>query len=256
MDLITTQDWTKFRNLETLPQKAGVSRDKLGLLVAKELADNALDHCGHCEVGYVEPNGFYVKDQGQGINPELLPKLFSINRPFLSSKILRMPTRGALGNGLRVVSGAVIASGGSLCVSTRGQRYQIHFQADGTSTAKQVGDSPHTGTKIEIQFGDSLTPDLHWAELAILIIKAKSIRGEHLAIGTRQKHFMNYAKDMQVVYASWLQSLMVAQGRKLEKWQATIKTNWFNHFRLMKRNYCLVRFGITVNRSIDLVTVV
>ncbi|KJD42489.1 hypothetical protein QD47_27955 [Paenibacillus terrae] len=175
--MITTQDWTKFRNLETLPQKAGVSRDKLGLLVAKELADNALDHCGHCEVGYVEPNGFYVKDQGEGINPELLPKLFSINRPFLSSKILRMPTRGALGNGLRVVSGAVIASGGSLCVSTRGQRYQIHFQADGTSTAKQVGDSPHTGTKIEIQFGDSLTPNLKWAESAIHFNQGEEYKG-------------------------------------------------------------------------------
>ncbi len=178
LDLITTQDWTKFRNLETLPQKAGVSRDKLGLLVAKELADNALDHCGNCEVGYVEPNGIYVKDQGKGINPELLAELFSINRPFLSSKILRMPTRGALGNGLRVVSGAVIASGGSLYVSTRGQRYQIHFQADGTSTAKKVGDSPHTGTKIEIQFGHSLKPDLHWAELAIQYNQGGEYKGK------------------------------------------------------------------------------
>lgn len=107
MEIITTHDWTKFRNLETLPQKAGVSRDKLSLLVAKELADNALDHCGHCEVGYLEPNGFYVKDNGDGIDRALLPELFSINRPFMSSKILRMPTRGALGNGLRVVAGEI-----------------------------------------------------------------------------------------------------------------------------------------------------
>lgn len=76
LEIITTHDWTKFRNLETLPQKAGVSRDKLSLLFAKELADNALDHCGHCEVGYLEPNGFYVKDNGDGIDPVLLPDLF------------------------------------------------------------------------------------------------------------------------------------------------------------------------------------
>ena len=43
----------------------------------------------------------------------------SIRRPFISSKLLRMPTRGALGNGLRVVAGVVLASGGRLVVATR-----------------------------------------------------------------------------------------------------------------------------------------
>jgi hypothetical protein len=167
MEMVSIHDWMKFRSLETLPQKAGVSRDKLGLLVAKELADNALDHCGQCEVGYLASNGFYVKDNGEGIDPALLPELFSINRPFMSSKILRLPTRGALGNGLRVVSGSVIATGGTMHVSTRGKRYQIQFQPDGTSIAEMLGDYPDTGTTIEIQYGLSLKADLAWAESAI-----------------------------------------------------------------------------------------
>jgi hypothetical protein len=51
-------------------------------------------------------------------------RCFSINRPMVSTKLLRLPTRGALGNGLRVVTGAVLASGGSLvgsAVTPRGQ---------------------------------------------------------------------------------------------------------------------------------------
>lgn len=178
MEMVSIHDWMKFRSLETLPQKAGVSRDKLGLLVAKELADNALDHCGQCEVGYLEPNGFYVKDNGEGIDPALLSELFSINRPFMSSKILRMPTRGALGNGLRVVAGSVIASGGTMHVSTRGKRYQIQFQPDGSSIAEIIGDYHDTGTTIEIQFGDSLKVDLDWAEAAIYYNRGEEYKGK------------------------------------------------------------------------------
>ena len=37
----------------------------------------------------------------------------------VSTKLLRLPSRGALGNGLRVVAGAVLASEGSLVVMAR-----------------------------------------------------------------------------------------------------------------------------------------
>jgi len=181
-NLMTTmfinEDWTKFRSLETLPQKAGVSRDKLGLLVAKELADNALDHSGQCEVGYLQPNGFYVKDNGEGIPVELLPELFSINRPFMSSKQYRLPTRGALGNGLRVVTGAVISTSGTLQVSTRGKMYRINFQSDGTSTVDEIGNYYEQGTRIDIQLGSELTVDLDWAESAIHYSRGEQFKGK------------------------------------------------------------------------------
>jgi hypothetical protein len=58
-------------------------------------------------------------DEGPGRDgePEEIAELFSIRRPMRSSKLLRLPQRGALGNGLRVVAGAVLASGGALAVS-------------------------------------------------------------------------------------------------------------------------------------------
>jgi hypothetical protein len=61
---------------------------------------------------------YFVDDDGPGIDgtPEEIARLFSIRRPLVSSKFLRLPTRGAVGNGLRVVAGAVLASGGTLIV--------------------------------------------------------------------------------------------------------------------------------------------
>jgi hypothetical protein len=131
------EDWTSFRTVEGLPQKAGVALDNLTRLVLKELVDNALDTNTDVRVGEL-PNGrgYFVEDKGSGIDgtPEKIAALFSINRPLISTKLLRLPTRGALGNGLRVVAGSVLASGGSLVVSTRDRRIVLRPERDGSTT--------------------------------------------------------------------------------------------------------------------------
>jgi hypothetical protein len=83
---------------------------------------------------------------------------------------LRLSTRGALGNGLRVVAGAVLASSGSLVVTTHNQRITLRPERDGTTTvvsAKPVKRS--VGTRIEITLGAALPDDekaLVWARIA------------------------------------------------------------------------------------------
>ena len=116
-------DWTSFRTVEGLQQKAGVAADKLRRLVLKELTDNALDTGASVRIGQLPDGGYFVEDDGGGIDgtPEEIARLFSIARPMVSTKLLRLPTRGALGNGLRVVAGAVLASDGFLVVTTRNQ---------------------------------------------------------------------------------------------------------------------------------------
>jgi hypothetical protein len=101
-------DWTSFRTIEGLQQKAGVAAGKLRRLVLKELADNALDTETEVRVGELPDGGYFIEDEGSGIDgtPEGVAHLFSIARPMISTKLLRLPTRGALGNGLRVVAGA------------------------------------------------------------------------------------------------------------------------------------------------------
>jgi hypothetical protein len=156
-------DWSLFRTLEGLMQKAGVAKSDLPKLVLKELADNGWDegatevHVGRLQNG----GGYFVEDNGHGIEgtPEDIARLFSIARPMVSTKLLRLPTRGALGNGLRVVAGTVLASEGSLVITTRAQRIVLRPERDGTTTVVSAEPLAHVnpiGTKIEITFGPAL----------------------------------------------------------------------------------------------------
>lgn len=174
-DLFERADWTLFRSLTTLSQKAGVPSARLPRLIAKELADNALDVSGFCRVELLDGNGFWVEDDGDGIpgDDRAVASLFSINRPLASSKIFRRPSRGALGNGLRVVTGAILASAGTLHVSTRGRTLQLLPQVEtGETLALPAGDYAARGTRVEVRFGPPLRVDrntLAWARQAILL---------------------------------------------------------------------------------------
>lgn len=168
----TREDWKLFRNIETLSQKAGMRKEMIPALVVKELVDNALDAGANCSVRKLNLlNGFSVTDDGPGIPSERLSELFSINRPMVSSKLLRLSTRGALGNGLRVVMGAVIATNGSIFIGTGGKEYQLLPQEDGTTTTQETGkNAPDTGTTVTVIFGDSVRfsySDLTLGERAI-----------------------------------------------------------------------------------------
>ena len=57
---IRTPSWEMFRTPRA-SAKAGVPRDKIASLVAKELMDNALDEGESCEVDLLDDNaGFFV----------------------------------------------------------------------------------------------------------------------------------------------------------------------------------------------------
>jgi hypothetical protein len=168
-------DWVLFRSVGTLSQKAGVPKHLVRRLVLKELTDNALDTGAKVEV-YARQDGgrivYCIKDDGSGIDgdPAEIAKLFSINRPLVSSKLLRLPQRGALGNGLRVTAGAVAASDGWLRVSTRNKRMVMTPQEDGTTLVETETIDFPVGTLVEIWFGPEIPDDpapLSWARQAI-----------------------------------------------------------------------------------------
>jgi hypothetical protein len=167
-------DWMLFRSVDTLPTKAGVRATLLRRLGLKELTDNALDTGATVTVGQIDDNSYVIQDDGPGIDgtPEQIARLFSINRDLVSSKLWRLPTRGAMGNGLRVVAGAVAASNGRLVVWTRNRRLILTPQEDGgTAVEASEIDFPN-GTWIGITFGSALPADedndaLTWARAAI-----------------------------------------------------------------------------------------
>lgn len=165
------EDWMLFRNVNTLGQKAGVPADRLAALIVKELVDNALDAGASVTLEGGEDGRYTVTDDGPGIpgTDEEVARLFSIRRPLQSSKVLRLPTRGALGNGLRVVAGGVLSTGGQLVVETRGRRLHLVPQDDGTTVAHHAGAAPEKGTRVELTLGGILArQNGRWmADLAI-----------------------------------------------------------------------------------------
>ena len=175
-----SQDWEHFRTINGLSRKAGVPREKIGALIAKELMDNALDESNSCEVGLLDDNaGFYVQDYGPGIDPTRVADLFSIKRPLRSTKVLRMPKRGALGNGLRVVAGAVLATGGKLRVCTNGQAMNLVPCTDGTTTIESIGSYDGKGTRVEVQLGRDAGPiDVGLAKMATWFSNGQYYKGK------------------------------------------------------------------------------
>lgn len=166
-------DWTSFRTVEGLQQKAGVPADLLRRLVLKELTDNGLDTGTDVNVGKLPGEIFFIADDGPGLDgsPEVIARLFSISRAMVSTKLLRLPTRGALGNGLRVVAGTVLASGGTLTVITKDRRIELRPERDGTTSVARTKMVKHpVGTRIEISFGPAIPVDhdaLAWSKIAI-----------------------------------------------------------------------------------------
>jgi hypothetical protein len=167
------QDWALFRSIEGLCQKAGVPPDLLRRLVLKEIADNGLDTGAAVSVERLSPHSYAIQDSGPGLDctPQEIAQLFSIRRPMRSSKLLRLPQRGALGNGLRVVAGAVLASEGKLIVTTRNRRIVLRPEMDGSTTVVEVTTGNWlVGTRVTIEFGAALPADasaLSWTHTAL-----------------------------------------------------------------------------------------
>lgn len=165
-------DASLFLHPDRLSQKAGAPKYQLRRMALKELVDNALDAAPTATLTEVDEDTFIVEDSGPGIDPGKVATMFSVTRPMMSSKLIRRPTRGMVGNGNRVVAGAAFASGGNLVVESRGIRQELSFDrvtGDTVVTAKAAS-AVTTGAKITIQFGPALPRDklsTMWGNLAI-----------------------------------------------------------------------------------------
>jgi hypothetical protein len=170
--LYSRDDWQLFLDLATLPQKAGCQPWQLRKVVLKELVDNQLDATGEAELKWFEEQKEWeIYGPGDGPSLSAIPKLFSVRRPLVSSKLKRMVTRGLLGNGLRVVMGAVHAFHGAIVMSLRGHKLTLEVDlADGAT--KIVKDEPtepdEHGIRVRVNLGpDSKPEDGMFAEDAI-----------------------------------------------------------------------------------------
>ena len=163
------RDWGLFLDPYRLPQKAGCRANQVRPLALKELADNSLDHAANVTLEQIDKDTWSVADDGPGMDAARIATLFAVDRPLTSTKLLRRPTRGAVGNGLRVVTGAAIASGGALWVESRGRQFEIkvHRGTGRTQAVEVACNAPtHIGTKVTIRFGRALLRSPNDAGLA------------------------------------------------------------------------------------------
>lgn len=160
---------------------AGVPGENLQKLVFKELADNALDAGYSCEYGaeYIgdgSPRQYiFIQDDGPGLPGDSISDwcdLFSVSRNLKSSKTIRKPTRGALGNGLRVVSGYVHIDGGKLIVQTKGHRFRVVIdEQTGIAHPADIEECECTGTRIEVYLSHYREDCLSWVKNAVYLSK-------------------------------------------------------------------------------------
>ena len=166
--LYETDDSRNYLSIDGLIAVSGVQKNYHLKLAVKEIVDNALDASGFCVLGMIGKCAFYVHDSGTGIpgTDEQIAYLFSVNRKTISTKSDRYPRRGAMGRGLRFVSGVVFCYNATLKVSTNGRTLLLKPE-DGGTRFTRVGGYDGYGTRIEIEFPSPIShTELEWGELA------------------------------------------------------------------------------------------
>jgi hypothetical protein len=155
------EDWSLFLDEATLPQKAGCYPGDLRKIILKEVVDNALDTGANVTLWHTD-NFWIISDDGPGLDPERIPEIFCVNRALLSTKLKRLPLRGMLGNGLRVVMGATAAfPGASITVETRGHRLDLAVDRATGFTIVNVDESiaEDPGLTIRLSLGGPVNED-------------------------------------------------------------------------------------------------
>jgi hypothetical protein len=168
--LYSREDFQLFLDRATISQKAGVFPQDLNRLVLKELVDNSLDAgATSVTISRDQSENWIIQDDGSGIEPSLVPKLFCVNRSLVSSKLKRLTRRGMLGNGLRVVMGAAALSGQPVIVETRSQRFTLSTNLANGNTVVSSNEPipPQPGTRVAIYLAGSSPFDADLARTSI-----------------------------------------------------------------------------------------
>src|SRR4051812_45228167 len=142
----TSDEWRDFVDKDKLERKAGMRWHNMPGMVLRELADNAADAAdtvggaiARIDVVYIDGDAWWcIGDEGKGIIPKDVEGIFNVRRPMASTKHMRLPTRGMLGNGTRVVAGYCAIEGLPIWVESHGRRTTLRIDATtGYTTAEQ-----------------------------------------------------------------------------------------------------------------------
>src|SRR5262249_53574731 len=124
-----------------------------GLVVGKELVDNALDACEEAEVApdisvIVDPGTIIIQDNAGGIDTETIDSILDYTIRVSSREAYVSPTRGAQGNALKTIlamgyvldrkNGSDANAAGITIIETRSIKHQIEFRVDHVNNQPKI----------------------------------------------------------------------------------------------------------------------
>jgi hypothetical protein len=170
--VFSTPKLAEFATRPGLTTRVGVSSDWWPEVALKELADNAIDDAethGLPPVVRVtiEDQAVIVQDQGRGVDPDVVARIFDYDRQTSSREAYVEPTRGAQGNALQtILAMPFVLSGdhGELVIDSRGVRHDLSFTIDPVTMQPVIehARSPSdvtTGTRVTVKWSSSLAGD-------------------------------------------------------------------------------------------------
>jgi hypothetical protein len=179
-DMLSRAHWHAFTSPATISAETGVPISQMLCSIAKELTDNALDWVdrhgcpGAVTIALEGSHTIVVTNDGPGwkASPKDLAQVFSLARGSISSKLWRLPTRGAMGLGLIQVSGAVASGGGFITISSCNRRTVLRPRIeDGLTEILEVTEIDYPlGTSIRVELDQAYPGDpfaFSWAQTAI-----------------------------------------------------------------------------------------
>ena len=167
----------EFFSEKELQMQIGHSRELWPVALLKELIDNALDACETANIAplievVVEADAFSVCDNGPGLPAETLHHSMDYLKRVSDKTFYVSPTRGQLGNALKVVwASPFVAHGEHGCVEvwSQGNHHSVDVTVDRLAQKPVVN---HSVEKSDIVKNGTLVK-VHWPDLASFIESQK-----------------------------------------------------------------------------------
>ncbi|WP_369335675.1 hypothetical protein DOP62_14190 (plasmid) [Synechococcus elongatus PCC 11801] len=158
---------SEFFKEDRLQIQMGAVKQQWPIMLVKELVDNSLDACDEADPRIapeitvsVEYDRFLVSDNGPGLPTETIESSLDYSVSVSSNSAFVTPSRGQLGNALKLVwAASYVATGeGLVTVVSRGQQHTIAIKADPLTKVPRIEQLDivewpgHTGTTIAIEW--------------------------------------------------------------------------------------------------------
>jgi DNA topoisomerase VI subunit B len=161
----------EFFSEKELQMQIGHGRKLWPVALLKELIDNALDACETANVSpqvevAIEDDAFIVRDNGPGLPKETLARSLDYLKRVSDKTFYVSPTRGQLGNALKVVwTAPFVAHGeGRVEVWSQGLHHTIGVSVDRIAQRPTVR---HTEEE-DVFVKNGTFVKIHWPDLALL----------------------------------------------------------------------------------------